>query len=130
MKELTRKWLAISLHQVTNTTFHHTAMRWRFSISTCHIFDWLGFSTCKVCVAFKDKIRKAKSKEARDRLKELRRCHCRKLRLKRLKYYDHRQKAISQPSRYLSIIIDGMDKKKIDVPFMTQKIALSAPLKQ
>ena len=37
----------------------------------------------------------------------------------REKYYNHREKSKRDPKRYLTIIIDGMDQSKTNVPQLT-----------
>lgn len=39
-------------------------------------------------------------------------------RFERKKYYNHREKARSEPQKYVSIIIDGMDQNKTNVPHL------------
>ncbi len=36
-------------------------------------------------------------------------------------YYKHRQKARSQPQKYVTIIIDGMDQSKTNVPYFSRR---------
>ena len=42
-------------------------------------------------------------------------------RQERRKYYLHREKAQSQPEKYVTIIIDGMDQNKTNVPALLQE---------
>ena len=42
-------------------------------------------------------------------------------RMEREKYAKHRNKAIKYPLRYASIIIDGMDQDKTDIPHIIKK---------
>ena len=39
----------------------------------------------------------------------------------RKRYYDNRQKARHEPNKYLSIIIDGMDQNKTNLPHLARK---------
>ena len=48
----------------------------------------------------------------------------------REKYYSHKLKAMMQPNKFLSIIIDGMDQKKTDCPVVGREIKEESPLKQ
>ena len=41
-------------------------------------------------------------------------------RAERHKYYHHREKARSEPLRYATVIIDGMDQSKTNLPHLTQ----------
>ncbi len=47
---------------------------------------------------------------------ELKRKHRRKVWEEKRKYYHHRHKARTHPEKYMSIIIDGMDQSKTDIP--------------
>ena len=49
-------------------------------------------------------------------------------RQERKKYYSHREKARSQPQKYITIIIDGMDQNKTDVPSLLQETKSSCNL--
>ena len=42
-------------------------------------------------------------------------------RQERKKYYLHREKARSDPKKYLTVIIDGMDQNKTNVPALLQE---------
>ena len=42
-------------------------------------------------------------------------------RTERRKYYHHREKARSEPHKYLAIIIDGMDQNKTNIPNLPRK---------
>ena len=46
---------------------------------------------------------------------------CRPYRQECKKYYLHLEKARSQPEKYLTIIIDGMDQNKTNVPALLQE---------
>ena len=75
--------------------------------------DTGAFVTCSVCDAYHTRLRAAKTPLERQQLKALRRKHLDKQRVQREKSCKHRLKAKLQPHKYLSIIIDGMDKKKL-----------------
>ena len=74
------------------------------------------FLSCTVCDAYDARIREAKTDAQRAILLEFKRRHHTKQESQRQKYYRHRRKAMENPKRYLSIIIDGMDKKKNQLP--------------
>lgn len=42
-------------------------------------------------------------------------------RCERRKYYHHREKSRSEPQKYLTIIIDGMDQNKTNIPNISQQ---------
>ena len=50
--------------------------------------------------------------------------YCRFCRRERKKYHSHREKARSSPGKYMTLIIDGMDQAKTNLPF-TKLIAKS-----
>ena len=72
----------------------------------------------------------AKSLEEREQIKELRRLHIAKQRKQREKYYKHKRKATENPNKYMSIIMDGMDQKKINLPVMGHYTKTESPLTQ
>ena len=43
------------------------------------------------------------------------------VRRERQKYYHHREKSRSEPEKYLTIIVDGMDQNKTNVPHINQQ---------
>ena len=88
-----------------------------FNIYSNELKIWLKrntgeFLSCTVCDAYDARIREAKTDAQRAILLEFKRRHHTKQESQRQKYYRHRRKAMENPKRYLSIIIDGMDKKK------------------
>ena len=92
--------------------------------------DTGSFVTCTVCDAYHTRLRSAKTMSERRVLKNLRRNHLDKQRIQREKNYKHKLKAMMQPDRYLSIIIDGMDQKKTDCPVVGKSVKEESPLKQ
>ena len=72
----------------------------------------------------------AKSLEEREQIKELRRLHIAKQRKQREKYYKHKRKATENPNKYMSIIMDGMDQKKNNLPVMGRYTKTESPLTQ
>ena len=67
---------------------------------------------CKVCTSYQMRILKAKTDHMRSELKKLRMLHVEKQRQERLFYYGNRERAISSPDKFISIIMDGMDQSK------------------
>jgi hypothetical protein len=76
---------------------------------------------CKICTSYQMRILKAGTQYEREELKKLRLQHVQKQRQERLFYYANRERAISSPDRFLSIIIDGMDQSKTNVPLLSKK---------
>ena len=58
------------------------------------------------------------------------RAHLDKQRTQREKYYKHRKKALDDPNKYLSIIMDGMDQKKTHLPVLQWYTKDKSPLQQ
>ena len=92
--------------------------------------DTGSFVTCNVCDAYHSRLRMAKSLEEREQIKELRRLHIAKQRKQREKYYKHKRKATENPNKYMSIIMDGMDQKKTNLPVMGRYTKTESPLTQ
>ena len=88
------------------------------------------FLSCTVCDAYDARIREAKTDAQRAILLEFKRRHHTKQESQRQKYYRHRRKAMENPKRYLSIIIDGMDQKKTNCPVMGRTVKDESPLTQ
>ena len=88
------------------------------------------FARCAVCNAYDARLRAAKTPMERAQLKRFRASHHNKQTVQRLKYYKHRRKARKNPSRDLSIIIDGMDQKKTNCPAMGKFTKDDPPLVQ
>ena len=80
-----------------------------------------NFVCCKVCTSYQHRILKAKSQEERQQLKLLRLKHVEKQRLERIYYYTHREAAKSSPDHILSIIMDGMDQSKTNIPLYSRR---------
>ena len=76
---------------------------------------------CKVCTSYQMRILKAKTDHMRTELKKLRMLHVEKQRQERMFYYANRERAIASPDKYLSIIIDGMDQSKTNIPLFSRK---------
>lgn len=75
-----------------------------------------AWARCDECTTFRTLITSAPSKEERQRLKTCYESHLDHQRRQRAKYYKHRNKAIQHPQNYISIIMDGMDQKKSELP--------------
>ncbi|XP_071958009.1 uncharacterized protein [Antedon mediterranea] len=74
------------------------------------------FAKCSKCTRIKFELHKTNQKQKRQILMMKREKHLRKQNIERRKYYKHMQKARQNPNKYLSIIIDGMDQSKTDLP--------------
>ena len=60
------------------------------------------------------------TKEGREQIKAERQEHFKFQHAQREKYYKHRDKAMKDPARYISIIADGMDQEKLHLPSYVQ----------
>ncbi|CAM9955529.1 unnamed protein product, partial [Heterosigma akashiwo] len=91
--------------------------------------DKSNFARCKFCESLQRRILKAKTRKEREQLKDIRRRHVQKQRLEREAYYRNILWATKDRTKYLSIIIDGMDQQKTDIPVLSTKVSLTSPLK-
>jgi len=78
------------------------------------------FTKCDKCEECACELLDAKTVAERTKVKEKRRHHFLFQQKQRTKYYKHRTKAMRWPSRYLSIIADGMDQSSTDLPHYVQ----------
>ena len=67
------------------------------------------------------RILKSRSSLEREQLKLLRLEHVNKQRQERLHYYSHREAALQSPDKVMSIIIDGMDQSKTNIPLFSRR---------
>ena len=79
------------------------------------------FVSCKVCTSYQMRILKSRSSLEREQLKLLRLEHVNKQRQERLHYYSHREAALQSPDKVMSIIIDGMDQSKTNIPLFSRR---------
>jgi hypothetical protein len=73
-------------------------------------------------------MKNASSSSNRQRFLDAYEDHLAHQRRQRAKYYKHRQKAIDQPDKYMSIILDAMDQKKCTLPHVKRETKSSADL--
>ena len=76
----------------------------------------LPFARCAQCHAFKCELMRAHSGRERDEIRMKRKQHLENQYAERQAYYDKREKAMKRPDKYMSMIIDGMDQAKLDMP--------------
>ena len=74
------------------------------------------FPTCNTCLELDRAIEEAVNPSDKATLVLQKRAHRRKVYEEKAVYYDNRRKARARPDKYMSIIIDGMDQAKTDVP--------------
>jgi hypothetical protein len=75
----------------------------------------------QVCAAYTGRMRASKSEAEHRHYKALRDTHFILQREQRLQYYKNREKGVSQPEKYLSIICDAMDQGKTQLPIMRRR---------
>ena len=76
----------------------------------------LPFARCSACHAFKCELMRAHTPRERNEIRRKRKEHLEHQYDERQVYYNHREKALKHPEKYMSIIIDGMDQAKLDMP--------------
>ncbi|XP_041478017.1 uncharacterized protein LOC121425955 [Lytechinus variegatus] len=89
---------------------------WRKEMSHISIPKVNRFSKCDICTTLKTNIEKTTDKVARQTLYQQREIHLEQQKNERHKYYKHIQKARREPTKYMSIIVDGMDQKATSIP--------------
>ena len=77
---------------------------------------YLPFARCGACHNFKCELLKSRNPLEREEIKAKRKEHLEQQYAEREKYYKHREKAMKKPEKYMSMIIDGMDQAKLDIP--------------
>ncbi|KAJ8299830.1 hypothetical protein KUTeg_022577 [Tegillarca granosa] len=110
-EEMTEKGIKI-------ISISHFYLLWRKCLNFISIPQQSTFSKCDICTQIKTKLSSTKDKAIRAALQKLRHNHLRKQSLERRKYHKHAMKARLYPEKYVSIIIDGMDQKKTQIPHL------------
>jgi hypothetical protein len=77
------------------------------------------FTKCKVCTDFRNDLARTLDLTVIREIKRRKHEHNKKARQERRKYWGRRGKAKRYPEAYLSIIIDGMDQQKTELPRLT-----------
>ena len=103
--------------------------RGTFSLSKSHFFKlWNkelhflkikktnSFSKCNLCSILERRLQNTRNKHEIIQIREQRENHCERQMHERKLYYYKRNKAQKNPKKYLSIIIDGMDQSKTNLP--------------
>ena len=73
------------------------------------IRKWMPFATCDQCKRFRSEEKLERDPEQRREIQRQYKCHLRDIELERRCYYTNRIRAVSDPEKYLSVIIDGAD---------------------
>ena len=80
----------------------------------------LPFSQCGQCHTFKVELAAEKNPAKREEIRVKRRQHQTNQYQERQSYYHHRTKARKHPDKYMSLIVDGMDQAKLEMPHFTR----------
>lgn len=87
------------------------------------------FQKCSDCTHFKYQKMRTRDGDTLAGLQREQQWHLSKVMKERAKYWKHRRKARTNPGRYISLIIDGMDQHKTRLPRMVLKPKSMASLK-
>ncbi len=90
------------------------------SLSHIRIRKWKKFTRCATCERLERKYRKFTTTEAKEYYQNLIREHVQWVEKEKEKYAKHRGKARSSPHKYMSVIIDGMDQAKCELPRLSR----------
>ncbi len=84
-----------------------------------------AFSICDTCILFRDRLMALARRPSRDRERQQTlngfRAHLRQIKLERAEYARNRMKAMDNPSKVLSVIVDGADQSKFGIPRFLEK---------
>ncbi|XP_070555005.1 uncharacterized protein [Ptychodera flava] len=79
------------------------------------------FPVCTTCVNLREELVKAKKAEDRTRITKLIERHDEQVSIERKQYHNAREKARTHPEEMTTVIIDGMDQSKTNVPHFVVK---------
>ncbi|KXJ07141.1 hypothetical protein AC249_AIPGENE5999 [Exaiptasia diaphana] len=77
------------------------------------------FTKCGVCTLIKHSLRSTRDEQQRMEIQDKRQRHLQQQCAERNHYYGNRLKAELEPNKYLSLIVDGMDQAKTNLPHVT-----------
>jgi hypothetical protein len=84
----------------------------------------MEFTVCDVCWKYREEGLKEIDPKKREEIKDKLTQHINHFKRERRAYYTKRDQAITNPKRYLSIIIDGADQAKHKFPHFAQKVSI------
>jgi hypothetical protein len=102
----------VTEHRCTERYFNKVWLKYCFAIRQR---KKSRFGNCNDCAAF-DMAIKQETGETRLRLCELKQAHLIQQREERNEYYIHKQMSRSYPKKCITIIVDGMDSSKLELP--------------
>ena len=97
-------------------SLQHFYFIWKTEFPDVQIPAQQRLGSCKKCETFHKKIIGEKDKLAREAIKQERRDHIKDVRAERKVYHEWRLKAKKHPDKYITIILDGMDQNKTNIP--------------
>ena len=82
---------------------------------------YLPFAKCDICVRHRDQNTLHRTQKQRDQGVEETANHLKAVAKEKACYYMHRSKARTHPNTYMSMIIDGADQSKYDLPYWCER---------
>ena len=104
-------------------SYGHFARIWTDEDDLHHIIcrNYLPFAKCDVCVRQRSKDGLRRTQQERDLDCKLTADHLEAVAKEKACYYQHRSKARRTPTEYMSMIIDGADQSKYDLPYWCER---------
>ncbi|XP_071181315.1 uncharacterized protein [Mytilus edulis] len=96
---------------------------WKKYLPNLKVKKTNSFSKCTVCTSLERQIETTHDPVMREKLRAERREHNSRQMLERKYYYTKKNAAKTSPSQYLSLIIDGMDQSKTNLPHFVGRMA-------
>jgi hypothetical protein len=96
---------------------------WESEDELAHIIcrSYLPFAKCDVCVRQRNRDSTHRTQKERDADYKATADHLRDVAAEKACYYQHRDKARRNPETYMSMIIDGADQSKYDLPYYCER---------
>ncbi|XP_061190665.1 uncharacterized protein LOC133198638 [Saccostrea echinata] len=95
---------------------------WKNDFPHLKIKQTNSFSKCSTCVHIERELEKTRDLSKRTKLKQMMRVHNQRQMTERRYYYRKRDIAKNYPQKHMSIIIDGMDQSKTNLPHFTGRL--------
>ena len=110
----------MELHMVSYTPLekHEWRAIWKKHFPNVFVGKYSCFTTCSICALYKRSLLEKNSLSERAALRDEQRLHLEFVREERAVYHKNRFLSRSEPERVLSMIIDGMDQSKTDLPWV------------
>ncbi|XP_060568789.1 uncharacterized protein LOC132727367, partial [Ruditapes philippinarum] len=101
---------------VSRSQFYTT---WKQHFPHVKIKKTNSFTKCTICTTLERQIAKTTSVETRSLYRQQKEAHNRRQMMERKYYYSKREESRKSPGQYMSLIIDGMDQAKTNLPHFT-----------